>query len=300
MASKSSSSAPFLNKDARAKLGKDTINKLIPQILKSNERARKGARDAELIQYDPKSIPVRSMNPNAGSDASSTSAPLPKIKVIQSDTLDAAQSILSSASKNSSTRVAALNMASSLQPGGGVLKGSRAQEESICLRSTLYASLRREFYRLPETSAVYTPDVLVFRSSNFLAEGDMVKSEQFFIDVISVAALRYPDLKVLEDGSKVYDDEEASTEAMTLKVRLIFQIAKEKGITHLVLGALGCGAYGNPPEEVARIFKRVICGDKKRPGMGGGGIEEIVFAIFDDGENLKVFKSTFEDVMTKD
>ena len=86
----------------------------------------------------------------------------------------------------------------------------------------------------------------------------------------------------------------ADKEMMVLKVRLILRVAKEKGVTHLVLGALGCGAYHNPPEEVAKIFRREILGGRGREGVTG--IEEIVFAIFDEGENLRVFREVFEDV----
>ena len=56
-------------------------------------------------------------------------------------------------------------------------------------------------------------------------------------------------------------------ECMVLKVRHILQTARERGVTHLVLGALGCGAYHNPPEELARIFRREIFGGEE----GGGG-----------------------------
>lgn len=83
-------------------------------------------------------------------------------------------------------------------------------------------------------------------------------------------------------------------EMMVLKVRHILQTAKAKGVTHLVLGALGCGAYHNPPEEVARIFKREICGGRGRKGVEG--FEEISFAIFDEGVNLQAFREQFKDV----
>jgi hypothetical protein len=55
---------------------------------------------------------------------------------------------------------------------------------------------------------------------------------------------------------------------------------------------LGCGAYRNPPGEVAGLFKKAILGARKRAGVEG--IEEIVFAIFDDGENLRVFREAFQ------
>jgi uncharacterized protein (TIGR02452 family) len=284
--------APFLNKAARAKLGKDTINNLIPQILSSNTRAMKGVNSSELIHYDASLVPPKQSSTPTTTDSTSPPIPSPKIKVIKSDTFDAVQGILQSDLKPSKTRLAALNMCSVFRPGGGVLNGARAQEESLCTRSTLYPSLREENYRLPEDAAIYTPDVLVFRASDL---SDLPKQDWFFVDVISCPALKGPDVVESDDGSKVYE-EERSREVMTMKVRLILQVAAQKGVTHLVLGALGCGAYGNPPAEVARIFKRVICGDRRRAGVTG--IEEIVFAIFDEGENLETFRSVFRDVVS--
>lgn len=35
-------------------------------------------------------------------------------------------------------------------------------------------------------------------------------------------------------------------------------IAVDNGHDAIVLSALGCGAYGNPPEHMARLFKEVI------------------------------------------
>ena len=289
----------MLKKRDRAELAKDTINRLVPQILKSNERARDGVQKTELVYYSPsldppklpkgskRAVDVDESTPSK-SPSQSDSRP-PRIKVIQSDTYDAAESVLKST--DTRARVGILNMCSSYQPGGGVLRGALAQEESLCCRSTLYAGLKDSFYRLPEEAAIYTPDVLVFKAADHT---DRAKADWFFVDVISCAALRQPDL-VFQDtqGERrlVYEFEK-DEEIMMMKVRLILQIAKSKGITHLVLGALGCGAYRNPPVEVAGIFKKAILGSRKRAGVEG--IEEIVFAIFDDGENLRVFREAFQ------
>jgi len=128
---------------------------------------------------------------------------------------------------------------------------------------------------------------MVFRDSD---GHDLPAADRYFVDVISCAALKNPD--VVKDGSgKLVYYREADKEIMVMKTRLILQIAKQKQITHLVLGALGCGAYRNPPEEVAKIFKKVIFGDGKRAAVSG--IEEIVIAIFDDGENLRAFREAF-------
>jgi uncharacterized protein (TIGR02452 family) len=308
MASSSKSDIrPYLAKGARAKLAKETINTTIPALLKSHPFALAGIKNTELIRYSPisrafaaQSSPTASSSAPADPATSSNPAPLPqvpRIRIIKSDTLDAVHSILQS-SNNPKIKVCALNMASSLRPGGGVLSGAVAQEETLCMRSTLYPSLSLSYYRLPEDSLIYTPSVLVFRSSS---NTDLPKSSYYYTDIISCAALRNPDIVKVASGERegqwIYEDGK-DKETMVLKVRHILQVAKEKGVTHLVLGALGCGAYRNPPEEVARIFRREILGGRGRRGVEG--IEEISFAIFDEGTNLRIFREAFQDVAVTD
>jgi uncharacterized protein (TIGR02452 family) len=71
------------------------------------------------------------------------------------------------------------------------LSGATSQEESLCVRSTLYAFLREEFYRLPSRASIYTPDVLVFRDQDLR---DLPKRDRFYVDVISCAALQFPEV----------------------------------------------------------------------------------------------------------
>ena len=297
-ASTSPSELARLRKKDRAKLAKETINKEIPIILKSNTRAANGVENSEIIHYAPNAMPLTPAlrhPPLQIQAASLRTAPAtpettaPRVRVIQSDTYDAAHALVKPS--DSQVRVGVLNMASALRPGGGVLNGAVAQEESICMRSTLYPSLKESFYRIPENSAIYSPDIVVFRNSD---QQDLPKAEWFYVDVISVAAVREPDvvMRTKNGLNRMVYELEQDYELMLMKARLIMQIAKQKQISHLVLGALGCGVFRNPPEEVARIFERVIYGDRKRPGVVG--IEEIVFAIYDDGPNLKAFREIFE------
>ncbi|KAI8626586.1 hypothetical protein F5Y19DRAFT_221058 [Xylariaceae sp. FL1651] len=169
-----------------------------------------------------------------------------------------------SATPHAKVKVGILNMASPLSPGGGFLNGATSQEESLCMSTTLLPALRDEFYRLPELGVVYTPDVLVFRSASPLtsasasapasasAEGKDPKSDRWFVDVVSAAMLRLPET---EDGRYASP---ADRELVARKMRAVMRVFAAKGCTRVVLGAWGCGAYGNPTSEVAEAWRRIL------------------------------------------
>jgi uncharacterized protein (TIGR02452 family) len=65
----------------------------------------------------------------------------------------------------------------------------------------------------------------------------------------------------------------------------IFKTAYYNGNETLVLGALGCGAYHNPPMEVIKIFNRFL---KKYNGC----FKKIVFAVYSKyDKNYELFDS---------
>jgi uncharacterized protein (TIGR02452 family) len=199
-------------------------------------------------------------------------------------------------------RCAALNMASYYCPGGGVAKGSRAQEEDLCRRSNLIESLynftdkgRDEFnitnketirYPIPMYGGLYSPNITVFKSNLSYSKLD----EPFTCSIISVAALKRPALT--KDG--LLNEKDATT--MKGKIRAILRIAMKYKHYKLVLGALGCGAYGNPPSHIAKLFKEVLEEDEFIHSF-----EEICFAILEDANslnnrekgNIKPFKDVF-------
>ena len=247
-------------RDDRAKKAKTTINKTIPALLKGNPRARQGVESAELIVEPPP--PPSTANQDGA-------VPTVSIRVLASDTLAAA-------AKLRGPRIAVLNMASPLRPGGGVLTGATSQEESLCCRTTLYPSLKESFYRLPEIGVVYTPDVLVFRDPN---EEDLDKEHMFYIDVITAAMLRFPDVEGEGDATRYA--EEKNREVAVRKMRTVMRVLRMKGANGIVLGAWGCGAYGNPVGEIARAWKRVLLGKgKSRTPEIWEGLE-VVFAVKD-------------------
>lgn len=301
--------APQTNRRSdRAKRAKETVNKVIPDLLKSSPRARHGIHNA-ILTSDPK--PVKDI------DMSSTSNLT--VRLLNTDSLTAARRLTHSSRRqsaaaaalatskqaNKTSNVCILNMASPLRPGGGFLEGATSSEEFLCMRTTLYASLWDDFYRLPEIGGIVTPDVLVHRDSTAEAE-DLPKRERFFVDVISSAMIRFPET----NSARLAEKEEAEgcscgvsycdrdRELVTHKMRGVLRMAQARGATKLILGAWGCGAYGNPVREVAKIWKRVLLGTTRK-AESWLGIKEVVFAITDRGQ-LKEFEKCFGDVLTRE
>lgn len=102
-------------------------------------------------------------------------------------------------------KVCILNFASATNPGGGVEKGSNAQEEAICRCSTLFScitdmGIKEQFHQkhrvllkngklnaLYNSDCIYTPDVTVFKTDTEFPEL-MSQDKWFQVDVISCAA----------------------------------------------------------------------------------------------------------------
>lgn len=263
-----------VRRDQRAKHAKATINKTIPAILKSDAKARKGIENAELI-IDP---------PENDSSRQITSENQIEMRLEGTDTLSAAHRLHMKHGK-----IAILNMASPLRPGGGVLNGATSQEESLCIRTTLLPSLREEWYRLPEVGGIWSPDICVFRlPGDETIEGDreLSKGERFHVGVVSAAMLRFPDLIEDEESRAWVYAKESDREIVNRKMRAVMRILASKGVERVVLGAWGCGAYGNPIGEVAKAWKRAILGAQKKSkskdsGRSWGKLVEVVFAIKD-------------------
>ena len=257
-----------------AKSAKEFLNKTLPKILRSSKRARDGIAASRLIVNPP----VR-QEPSAPGQANTQSSPI-CCKV--ADTLEVAWEL---SQKHIKGRIAILNMASPLRPGGGILTGATSQEESLCSRTTLYPSLRDEFYRLPEIGGVYSPDVLVCCGWDSPSPDLLPMNKRFFLDVVTAAMLRFPDLsdEPVIDGSGGAEQaytEEADRGLMLDKMRAVMRIVHSNGVDGLVLGAWGCGAYRNPVREIAQGWEKVLLGVTrgKRARELWPGIE-VVFAI---------------------
>ena len=211
------------------------------------------------------------------------------------------------------SRVAVLHFASGTNPGGGVIRGGVGQEESLCRCSTLYPCLqqqkvRKTFYDRHQRTGdpyysdtcVYLPGIIGIRD-DVLGGGVLREQDRYMFDVITCAP---PNMRMYkweeEHGTtnvgkqnmeNVYNMESdgidrGEGQLIERRVRRIIQTAIRNRVDILVLGAFGCGMYGNSPEIVANAFKKALNECKY-------SFRAIVFAIHSESEtNYNVFSVT--------
>ena len=195
------------------------------------------------------------------------------IKVTNRDTFTAAKEYANIINSTNEGFVGVLNFASSTNPGGGVTKGSTAQEECLCRCSNLYLTLYqekciREYYNvnkkymsnLGSDAIIYSRNIYVFKDKNY---NMLPVKDRFYVDVLTCAA---PNLR--ENPRNQYNTD-ASEEKLTLtdeelynihvkRARNILNVAIKNEDDYLILGAFGCGAFRNNPEIVAKAYKDVL------------------------------------------
>lgn len=200
------------------------------------------------------------------------------------------------------------NFASATNPGGGVTRGSSAQEEAICRCSTLFPCLNTSvmwegFYGphraahnpLYNDDCIFTPAVKVFKSDTSFPEF-LPEADWWDVDVITCAA---PNLRNVPSNrmNPHAGNEKANVTVSELKeillsrVHKIFEVAIASEAEVLILGAFGCGAFCNPPKVVAEVFAQCVEEYRKY-------FEVIEFAVYHT-EREKANFEAFEQMMKK-
>ena len=202
--------------------------------------------------------------------------------------------------KNIKGKIGVLNFASAKHPGGGVINGARAQEESICRASTLYPCLKTEYLddnyysyhkslkKQYSDRIIYIPNVTVFKTDNDIFCKMLDEKFWYNIDIISCAAHNQKAYKLPYEQLKNLN---------YTKIKAIIECAVENNIDNLILGAFGCGAFANDPQMVSKIFKKILIDE--------GYFKYFInvhFAIFTmphETKNLDQFKDTFSKYIKK-
>ncbi|ANZ35650.1 TIGR02452 family protein [Lentzea guizhouensis] len=205
---------------------------------------------------------------------------IPRIDVTDESTLEATRRL--------GGDVAALVFASARNPGGGFLNGAQAQEESVARASALHPCLRAagEFYahhRAHEDlgysdRVIYSPRVPVFRDDR----GELLPGA-YPVSFLTAAA---PNLGAIRRSQP--ERAEAVPEQLRGRAIRVLQVAAAHGHRRLVLGAWGCGVFGNDPATVARAFQRAL--------QECRFFDDVVFAVFDRQKGtpvLAAFREVF-------
>lgn len=238
------------------------------QIGEQLERAVQGT-----VSYPPDvSLPEAQPGPHAT-----------RIQVINDSTLAAARLLL-----DEGHHPAALNFASANRPGGGFLNGALAQEEYLARSSGLYACLRDNpmygFHRAQRNAlytdyVLYSPEVPVFRGD----DGSLLE-EPYTVGIITAPAVNARALRKYAPGRK-----KAILPAMWSRILKVLAVGLQHGHDSLVLGAWGCGAFGNDSRDIASLFHRALTENFQ------GAYRRIIFAILDWSEE-KRYIGPFEEL----
>jgi uncharacterized protein (TIGR02452 family) len=193
-------------------------------------------------------------------------------------------------------RVGILNFANGVTPGGGFLGGARAQEEQLCRCSSLYPCLIRDddaraYYaeNAAADTALVLDHVLVSPGVVFFRDEDFTLLEAPFTATVLTCAA--PDQTWLfartDSGLEPLQHTLEVPELFARRTKVILEAAVEARVEALVLGAWGCGAFGNDPEVVASAFSDALA-------LYADAFPRVVFAVFGGApENRAAFQRRF-------
>ncbi|MEL6841710.1 MAG: TIGR02452 family protein [Bacteroidota bacterium] len=173
-------------------------------------------------------------------------------------------------------QIGALNFASARNPGGGVLRGTVAQEEDLARSSGLYPCLaqmkdhyrhhRRHRLALYTDRMIYSPGVPVFRDAANQLLPDWYPASIITSAAVNVNALRQNNPERLAEVPAV----------MRLRTKKVLALAAYHHIDTLILGAWGCGVFKQEPKDVAGYFAELLI-----DGPFRNIFPQVVFAVLD-------------------
>lgn len=178
--------------------------------------------------------------------------------------------------QNPTSRIAILNFANPVNPGGAVTLGYMGQEEELCRCSTLYRVLSDPdicgaYYAhnkalasdFGDESLIYSEGIRICKSDEEYPVR-LENSKHIDVDVITMAAPYCGNSQITAE--LLYSLHYA-------RAMHLLGIAAAKEAEVLILGAFGCGAFKNDPYIVCKAYKDAISAFPKL-------FNQIVFAIY--------------------
>lgn len=186
-------------------------------------------------------------------------------------------------------QIGVLNFASAYNPGGGFLNGATAQEESLAYCSNLYHTLQaNEMYTINKQnrSPLYS-DYMIVSEVTFFKDSRY----NYLENPVTVRVVTTPAVNLGEVKKQKRNIQEAKG-IMKERMRKILEVFAVQGCSTLILGAYGCGVFGNDAEEVVNNwYDLLMCKNYSN------NFKHIIFAVYDTkkvGDNYNVFNKKFQ------
>lgn len=173
-------------------------------------------------------------------------------------------------------KVLLINSASLKRPGGGVVNGSQAQEESICRRTNLYMALKKvdsdiEYPLFGKSKGIFTENITVFKDLNHKL------CDPFKINILSIFS---------RPANKIKSESYMKQLNRDIFETILFTCNKYN-IETLVIIPIGCGVFDNDPYQIASMFKMYI------DNTSTSTLEKVIISCYSSGNNYDAFSSCF-------
>ena len=250
----------WIDKVERAKVAKDHTKKM-------QEKYGKQIKECveNTVLYDDSNTPLHEYSQS------------PNITIADLDTV-------SGLFKYHEGKTAVLNFASYKNPGGMFIDGSKAQEECLCHESFLCNVLREKnsYYDWNKkylNKALYLNRALYSKNVIFEHEGSVLEA-----DVITCAS---PNRSTYLRYNNKPEDNEHNTKVLEERIMFVKRIAELNNLDTIVLGAYGCGVFGQDAKTVAELFKKAF--EKTN-------VKNIIYAVPKgmDSKNFEAFEQVFK------
>lgn len=174
----------------------------------------------------------------------------------QATTMDTANGLLEKLQKEDAGKVAVLNFASATLAGGGWLWGANAQEEALCRTSNLYFSINSvpEYYEVGDKAGVDYTDAITYSNGVefWLNDKGEELEKPYKADVITCAC---PNANA--NGGQMFD-----FDMYVQRLRKIIHVAELHNVDTLLLGAWGCGVFGNDATTIKKAINKALTGSR--------------------------------------
>lgn len=179
-----------------------------------------------------------------------------------------------------------MNFANADGPGGDYLRSRGSQEEELFRCTALPLVLDKKhhkqklsFYPIDVKAGafggIYTPTLLLLRTG--FDSDYRVHEQPMTISVGTFPALKKPNLDYSDPKNPRLQGEQLRQTRE--KIRTYLKSAYDYSDKNLVMGAFGCGSFGNPPQHIAEIMMELIETEYQNC------FKKIIFAVMKDSED---------------